>query len=197
MPWWPPLLVRRQETAILDALGNLGEFVGGLAVVVTLIYLAIQVRHNTAALRVASRQEIASGLRTHNRLFMEPSVCRAYAKGLRGHPDMPFDERSLFMTLLTDHALFFEGAFALHESGQLEGETYQTYLTFFACQIATPGGAGWWAEGRPFYPARMVEALDARLSRGDLPDIREADIFRLDEDSPISPRKAKDDQAET
>jgi len=32
---------------MLDALGNLGDFVGGVAVVVTLIYLATQVRQNT------------------------------------------------------------------------------------------------------------------------------------------------------
>jgi hypothetical protein len=189
--------VGRQETAILDTLGNLGEFVGGLAVVVTLIYLAIQVRHNTAALRTASRQEIVSGFRAHNRLFLEPSAGRTYAEGLRAHPDMPFDERNLFVILIFDHALFFQGAFALHESGQLEGETYQAYLTWFTCQLATPGGAAWWAESRQSWPARMVEALDARLSRGDLPDIREMQPFRLDDYPPVPARKGEDDQPET
>ena len=181
----------------IQDLGSIGEFVGGLAVVVTLVYLAIQVRHNTAALRTASRQEIVSGFRAHNRLFFEPSAGRVYAEGLRAHPDMPFEDRHLFMSLVFDHALFFQGAFALYESGQLEEETYQAYLTWFTCQLATPGGAAWWAEGRAFYPARMVEALDARLSRGDLPDIREMEIFRLDEYPPVPPRNAEDDQAET
>ena len=39
--------VRRQESSILEALGNLGDFVGGVAVVVTLIYLAVQIRQNS------------------------------------------------------------------------------------------------------------------------------------------------------
>ena len=181
----------------LDALGNIGDFVGGIAVVVTLIYLAIQIRRNTVAIQTASREEIVLGFRAHNRLFVKPSVGRTYAGGLRAHPDMPFDERFLFMTLLSDHGLFFQGAFALHESGQLEEETYQVYLTWFACHLATPGGAAWWAEGRQFYPVRMVEALDARLSRGDLPDIRELDWFRLEEYPPIPPHKRADDRAET
>ena len=34
----------------LEALGNLGDFVGGIAVVVTLIYLALQVRQNNEQL---------------------------------------------------------------------------------------------------------------------------------------------------
>lgn len=34
----------------LDAMGNIGEFVGGLAVVITLFYLAVQIRQNNSSL---------------------------------------------------------------------------------------------------------------------------------------------------
>jgi hypothetical protein len=43
---------------MLDVLGNLGDFVGGLAVVVTLIYLALQIRQNTATTRVQTVQHL-------------------------------------------------------------------------------------------------------------------------------------------
>ena len=35
----------------LEVLGNLGDFVGGIAVVLTLIYLAVQIRENTKEVR--------------------------------------------------------------------------------------------------------------------------------------------------
>ncbi len=38
----------------LTQLANLGEFIGGVAVVVTLVYLAAQVRQNTNAIKVSS-----------------------------------------------------------------------------------------------------------------------------------------------
>ncbi len=41
-------------------LGAIGELVGGVAVVVTLIYLAVQVRVNTATNRSAALQMISS-----------------------------------------------------------------------------------------------------------------------------------------
>ena len=44
------------ETAQL--LGNFGEFVGAIAVVVTLIYLTTQIRQNTIALRSAAAQDV-------------------------------------------------------------------------------------------------------------------------------------------
>ena len=166
--------------SILEALGNLGDFVGGLAVIVTLFYLATQLRQNTQALRTASRQEIVTGYRDANRLMLTPGVGQAYSIGLRRFPAMDFDDRHLFLTVFNDQALFFQGVFALHETGQLEDETYHAYLRWFAAQVATPGGRAWW-EGvaRPIYTARMVSAVDARVAEGRLPDLLEMEWFGM------------------
>ena len=43
-----------------QVLGNLGEFFGAIAVVVTLAYLAVQMRQNTKALKVSAYQEFVS-----------------------------------------------------------------------------------------------------------------------------------------
>lgn len=168
--------------------GAIGELIGGIAVLITLIYLAIQVRQNTTALHTASRQEIVSSFRGCVRLSCEPGAARKYASGLHSYPNMPFDDRSMFALLINDLALFFQGAFALYESGQLEEETYHAYLNWFACNVATPGGGAWWAEvGRPHFTKRMVEVVDAKLSQGELPDILELQLYHLDD--PASPAR--------
>lgn len=40
----------------LEDLGNLGEFLGAIGVIVTLVYLAVQVRQNTRMMRANVRQ---------------------------------------------------------------------------------------------------------------------------------------------
>jgi hypothetical protein len=167
---------------MLDALGNIGDFVGGIGVVITLGYLAVQIRHNTRAVRTASRQHVVDSYRTINRLLLEPSVARPFVKGLSHFPHIPFDERTTFFSLMNEHALFFQGAFALHEAGQLEDETYHAYLDWVATVLAAPGAAAWWEIARPVYANRVVEALDARLERADLPDIQEFPAYRLDDE---------------
>lgn len=153
---------------------------GGLAVIVTLFYLATQLRQNTQALRTAARQEIVAGYRDANRLMLTPGVAQAYLIGLWRFPAMDFDERHLFSTVFNDQALFFQGVFALHETGQLEDETYHAYLRWFAAQVATPGGRAWWdGTARRIYTARMVSAVDARVAEGHLPDLLEMEGFRL------------------
>ena len=42
---------------LLDDLGNVGEFLGSIAVVVSLLYLAVQIRQNTRSVRAAVYQE--------------------------------------------------------------------------------------------------------------------------------------------
>lgn len=46
-----------QQPSAVDALGNIGDFVGGIGVIVTLAYLAVQIRHNTRVARAATLQQ--------------------------------------------------------------------------------------------------------------------------------------------
>jgi len=167
---------------MLDALGNLGDFIGGIAVVVTLLYLAVQVRQNTTALQTASWQAVVTAYRESNRLRCDSAAALAWAKGLTAFPDLPFEERNFFATIMVDEALCFQGAFALHDSGQLAESTYTAYLDWFASIAATPGGGVWWETvGRPVFVGAMVTAVDERLAAGDLHDIRRMPAIRLEE----------------
>jgi hypothetical protein len=171
----------------LQDLGSIGEFVAAIATLATLAYLAVQIRHNTTSVRAASRLEIASSWRECNRLTLDSEARLTYATGLHEYPDMPLQERGLFGTLLADHAVFFQGTFALYEEGQLDEMTYQGYLTWFACQVVTPGGSAWWAETREFLVRGAASAVDARLVQGDLPDITQLSQLRLDDVPSTSP----------
>jgi hypothetical protein len=170
----------------IQELGSLGELIAAIATIATLFYLAIQIRQNTTSVRATSRLEIASGWRAHNRLTLDANARRTYAEGLNRYPEMPFDERGLFSMLLADHAVFFQGTFALYEEGQLDEQTYQDYLTWFACQVATPGGRAWWEEGSRFLVKGAAAAVDAKLAGGGLPDITQLAQFRPDNDSPAA-----------
>ncbi len=173
--------VMRQVTSMLESLGNLGDFIGGIAVLVTLAYLATQIKQNTSALQTASRQAISDAYRACNRIRLDPEVGAAWVDGLSRFPDMPFSERHVFSTVMNDESLFFQGAFALYESGQLDESTYQAYLGWISSIVATPGGSAWWAEVvRPIYAPGMVAAVDARLARGGLPDLLTGSTFSLD-----------------
>lgn len=164
-----------------EAIGAIGEVLGAIGVIATLGYLAAQIRHNTRSVRAASRLDIASGWRTHNRQLLDPAVNRAYQEGLRAYPDMPYEERNIFSNLIADAAVFFQGAFALYEESQLDRQTYEDYLTWFAGHVATPGGNTFWKEMSPLMVKGAAAAVNERLGRGDVPDILELQMYSLDD----------------
>jgi hypothetical protein len=68
----------------LEALGNIGDFIGGLAVVITLLYLAFQIRQNSRQIELNTAATMAaayhSELSTHAAANMELVRDRALAE---------------------------------------------------------------------------------------------------------------------
>ena len=166
---------------MLEAAGNVGELIGGIAVLITLVYLAVQVKQHTNSLRTNNRQDLSSGYRAHNEKLINPIVSEAYALGLRDYPEMPAREKRTFTHTINDHALFLQTAYALYESGELGFENYSPYLTWLACHLVTPGGSKWWGETKGFYNTPLVDSLDRRIAKGALPDVFELGFMALED----------------
>ena len=166
---------------MLEALGNLGDFLGGIAVVVTLLYLAYQVRQNTKILRATSQQELAAVGNRGMEILSRNGVGRAYSVGLRRYPDMPDEERRQFVYAFTQYMNSIQEILALYEGGSLEFSTYKVHLSGFAAQVVTPGGAALWKEVRELFPEPFVAAVEERIAAGDLPDILASPYFTMDE----------------
>ena len=164
-----------------EAIGAVGEVVGAAGIILTLLYLAAQIKSNTVATQTASRLDVSRDYREVNRLSLDIVTAKAFRNGLQDYPNLEYEQRVLFSTVITNEALFFQGVFAQFESGQLESETYEAYLLWFSSLIKTPGGSAWWEEtARPIFMGRMLVAVDDRIVKGDLPEILDMAGYRDD-----------------
>ena len=163
----------------IQDLGALGELLAAIATIGTLFYLAIQIRNNTTAVQAGSRQAVANEFRSFNRLFLE--YADAWQAGLRKYPDLEYESRNRFATLVHDLLLTFQSMQALFDAKSLESETYEGYRTFVSSVIATPGGALFWQEWRATYTEKMAVSIDRRLELGDLPDLLQMPQWKPDE----------------
>jgi hypothetical protein len=167
----------------IETLENGGDFVSGIAVLVTLVYLAIQIRTNTKAIHSSNRESVASEYREVSMFERDPQVARSIGAGLRSYPDLSYEQLVHFHAGMNNQSLFFQAVFARHETGQLEDETYEAYLSWYSSLIATPGGTGWFDDvARPIYMAIMVVAVDARTRQGELPSALSLPVYRLAKD---------------
>ena len=116
-----------QATAQL--LGNFGEFVGAIAVVATLAYLSVQVRHSTSATQAANRDTAI----THMLSFFEQGldnqvIARADHKKSTGQEIDDFEKSQLiryqfynFKILENIHAAYEQGVVAEKEWDYFRG----------------------------------------------------------------------------
>jgi len=82
-------------------LGNLGEFVGAIAVVVTLVYLAAQIRQNTKAVEVSNLRSRTDRNIGHSRFAVStPGLISIYTRGQRDPSQLNDEEYALFGTYM-------------------------------------------------------------------------------------------------
>ncbi len=72
----------------LSDLANIAEIVGGIAVVFSLIYLAVQVRQNTNSVRNSTLQSNTALWSSILISLAEPEMVSAYAAGMSGRTDI-------------------------------------------------------------------------------------------------------------
>jgi len=69
----------------ITELGALGEFIGSILTIATLIYLATQVRQNTAQQKREESVSIQHGQNSVMAQMQDPLVVRAYARTAEGN----------------------------------------------------------------------------------------------------------------
>lgn len=85
-----------RELQLLEDLGNVGDFVGGIAVIATMFYLAVQIRRNTNATQASSMHEFLENWRALTRLSIEnPSILDIHRRGMADYDALSDAERAL------------------------------------------------------------------------------------------------------
>ena len=110
----------------IEELGALGEFVSGIAVLITLVYRAIQTKTNTKALRAQTHQQIADSRREIIKLFLEyPSLDEAVRK-IRNDSKLSDEEFSLLLLFSAIATRHHENELYQFSQGMLDKDEMET-----------------------------------------------------------------------
>ena len=159
----------------IHLLGSLGEFIGSIAVVLTLVYLAIQVRHgsalleaNNAAMDESARLARAAAMdrysdavsRWRGRLIENEEVALIWQKALRGDE---MDELSqlrlnnLWIDWVNTHRANYRRAMTVGD----EGLQRQAVVTMVTPLIESSVLRNLWDHGRPMNELGAPDFLNA------------------------------------
>ncbi len=145
-------------------LGALGEFVGAIAVVFTLIYLALQIRQNTKAVQASAIDvSISRANDVRESMYENADLSRIYIQGL-SHPDALDEESRLrFRLLLHNVLLAGSNIYSQTSFAGLSSSTWEAQLTLLKRVITSPGGQWFWKEYRLEFEKTFREQMDKIL----------------------------------
>lgn len=156
----------RREVTIQD-LGSIGELIAAFATVVTLAYLAVQIRNNTRATKAESRRnEIQTSAAILQPLVADPEVARMYNAGLADFASLSPEDQTRF-SMLFGHIIGAEGA--IFDEVRL-GVASRDALPRRARNLRsldTPGGREFWKRFNDRYPDEFREFVEREILGSD------------------------------
>ena len=149
----------------LESLGNIGEFLGGIVVVVTLFYLAFQIRQNTQSLRSESYARALERVAEMQARFASDSdLAGLVLKGTRDAQALSEEERARFSWTFYEMFGAFEFMFHQAQKGVLEDEVWDRWSATMSFWVSLAGVRTWWHSKPTPFTLSFSSHVDSLMS---------------------------------
>lgn len=150
-----------------DAVGALAEALGAIAVIVSLIYVAMQVRQGTQQSRMNAQSELVRELGNISQAVAADSdLADIVFEGSESPESLSPVEQMRFRSFLNHLFTLFEQQFLFRREGAVNDETWVPVDTMVSDFLAEPGVRWWWS-GRSSYHTEAFQRYVAQ-KLGDL-----------------------------
>ena len=151
-----------------EAVGAIGEVVGSLVVLISLIILVVQVR----GARTDLSTQITREIKRHNneafhQLIQRPDLIELHIRGQSEFDSLSDAEKVTWMFWLSTWINQTEDAWVARERGIPNMDWVDRYMHGVALVLRSDGGQAAWARIRTFFDEAFVEAIDRLVQEDD------------------------------
>jgi len=145
----------------LNELGNIGELIGSIGVIVSLIYLAVEIRRNTDTERTSTYQSVVSDFGSLNRtMSADAELSYLYVEAMDNFGDLDSHQKARISQLFFVTFHYFENMYYQYRKGYLEEDVWRGWKRLMLTYYASPGFQTWWSVRRVVYSESFGEFLD-------------------------------------
>ena len=155
-----------------EAFGAIGEFLGAVAVVGSMVYLAIQIRQARQMFATGAQQQIGDAFQQLLRdIWSNPEVHRIWHIATTKPDDLTDTERERFGMLL--YSMFVEFSNVLQVS-KIDPTILDVYGPFIDRMLRFPAVFSWWKRQSSTFPhdSMLTRHIDSLISALDLENDR-------------------------
>lgn len=124
---------------------NIAEFIGGIGVICSLIFVAYQMRENNMNTRDDNYHQVMShNIATGRMIGADKHLASLYRRGCDDMLQLDIDERWQFGSLMTAIFCDFNEQYTLFNRGRLDAEFWRTIEYNMHFYLSRPGVQHWW-----------------------------------------------------
>jgi hypothetical protein len=147
-----------------EAISAISQVIGSIAVVFSVLYLAVQVHQSTRIAKLAAQDAAATSLREVTRPFAENAdLARIWRKGLEDLQSLSAEEQARFFHCTYQFLKAFETIHFHHIHGVMDEQIWQGWCGLLQHYIASPGIEHYWKLRHDLFSVRFqqfIQTLD-------------------------------------
>lgn len=147
--------------------GALGELFGAAAVVLSVLYLAYQIRESRLQAMASAQRELLNTTHLYTHIATTPGATNDWRQGLNRYDELDPDTQARFHHLMHPHINHVEAVYRMHQGGMIDEETYDRWMAGIVGIISTTGGKAWWSRVRITFTPGYVTALERMRDSGE------------------------------
>jgi len=155
-----------------EAISAIGQIVGAVGVIISVIYLALQVRSNARQTRLASMRSMSEAFNEWlYGLAGNPQIGELYYRGMRDLASMQGPDLPRFSALMDSLFRIYEDMYYQHVERHLDPHVWRGFEAIMRDIIAYPGAREWWQSRRHWFSGKFAEFIDGLAAAADPPKL--------------------------
>ena len=134
-----------------DAIGAIGEIVGALAVVVSLVYLGVQIRAQNRESSMLAMHQISQGFRESIGEFANLESADIYVRGNEDYDSLSDTERFVLIAGLQRILRVWEEAYHQYQEGRLSDKIWKVMHAQYSALMSSESFSRVWKLRRDYY----------------------------------------------
>lgn len=147
-----------------DAIGAIGEIIGAIAVVLTLFYLAAQIRSQNKESQANAINTLTQQWANITLMFCDADLNRVWQRGLVSFHDLDDNDRGRFSSVSQNLAQTLEGMFLQRDKGRMDTESWAAIERRSRTLFSAPGLQQWWLIRRSWFTDSFQDYLNQLIA---------------------------------
>ena len=150
----------------LSELSDLAQIIGAVAIIVSILYLAVQIRQNTQALRLSVHHALSDSHAHYNLLLAQDSnLAKVFRAGAADLAALSVDDRDRFDRLLWHVFIQIEDAYYHFREGALPSPLSERLSKVLPAWLDQPGLRSWFESRKHLMSDEFVRHIEADVLR--------------------------------